>query len=102
MDPLNALASLIIGWHRVSKMQEWIRLIFQIMVSMIGSFCFVTGTALTASHNWPISVGSGLISAAVVLGVYVRRSALLKGMMFVFPAEEAGTEINTDIQVITK
>lgn len=102
MDPLNALASLIVGWHKVSKLNDWIRLVFQILVSMTGSFCFVTGGSLVSVQSWPISIGSGLISAGVVLAVFIRRSALLKGMLFVFPADEAKTEIETNIQVIQR
>jgi hypothetical protein len=102
MNPLDALATLIIGWHATSKAFQWVQLCFQIVVSMLGSVLFVTGSALIASRNWPFSIGSGLVSGAVVLVYYVRRSSLCKGMMFAFPEAEAKAEINTDMQVITK
>lgn len=69
---------------------------------MIGSFLFVTGTALTAQRAWPLSVGLGMITAAVTLVYYLRRSSLTKGMMFVFPVGEAKVEIETDVQVIQR
>ena len=107
MNPFEALASYFLGRVQKRVYQQWMRLIFQIAVSMAGSFLFIAGTVMAgAVASFPPSValvlglGSGMMSAALVLVYYLRRSPLTRGMMFVFPAQEALQELQTDFQVI--
>jgi hypothetical protein len=101
-DPFAALAQIILGIYNGRKVQRWISLLFQMLFSAISTFLFICGTSLVASKSWTISIGSGMISAALVLVIFFRRSPLTKDMMAVLPADEAKVEINTDIQVIEK
>lgn len=102
VDPFAALAQIILGIYNGRKVQQWISLLFQMAFSAVSTFLFVCGTSLATSRNWPISLGSGMISSALVLVIFFRRSPLTKGMMAVLPQDEAKTEINTDIQVIER
>jgi len=99
-------------------------LVFQMAFSSVVSFLYTTGSSLLAiivanalgkdfviqgtpihvpSYAvWPAAIGLGLVSSAVSLTYYFRASELTKGMTAVLPAGEAGTEINTDTQVIHK
>lgn len=101
-DPFAAIAQIIIGIYNSGKVQRWVSLIFQMLFSAVSSFLFVCGTSLVASKSWTLSIGSGMITSALVLVVFFRRSPLTKNMIAVLPADEAKMEINTDIQVIEK
>ena len=100
MDPFHAIAEVVLGVYKERKVQNWCKLIFTLGFSAVTTFMYVTGGALAATKSWPVSIGSGMISSAVILTVLFRRSDLTKGMIVALPAEEAKTEINTDIQVI--
>ena len=107
MNPFEALASYILGRIQQKVYQAWMRLVFQIAVSMAGSFLFMAGTVMIGavakcppSAALVLGLGSGMISAAVILVYYLRCSPLTRGMIFVFPAQEALQELQTDFQVI--
>lgn len=102
MDPFNAIGNVILGVYKERKVQAWVKLIFTMGFSAGTTFLYVTGGSLAATKSWPISIGSGMISSAVILTVLFRRSDLTKGMIVALPAEEAKTELGTDIQVIGK
>lgn len=109
MNPFDALAQYFLGKIQQKVYQTWMRLLFQIAVSMIGSFLFIAGATMVASvAKMPagdalvLGLGSGMVTAACVLVYYVRRDPNLKGMMFVFPQAEAEKELNSNMQVITK
>ena len=100
MDPFHALAEVVLGVYKERKVQAWAKLIFTLSFSAVTTFLYVTGGSLAATKSWAISIGSGMISAAVILTVLFRRSDLTKGMTVALPEDEAKTELNTDIQVI--
>jgi len=100
MDPFHAIGEVVLGIYKERKVQRWCVLLFTMGFSGVNTFLFVTGTALVSSRSWPIAVGSGMISSAVILTVLFRRSDLTKGMTVALPEDEAKTELNTDIQVI--
>lgn len=106
MNPFSALAELAVGFWKAGKAQAWTRLVFALMLSGLLSFLFVCGTALVALHTtpgcWPLSIGSGMVMAAIAMTVVFRRSPLTKGMMLVVPTEEAAKELATDLEVIQK
>lgn len=105
IDVLGFIAKL----RHETKLFEWVALLFQLGASMLGSFLILGGITLTSAAfkygpamAWPLGIGSGMVSAAITLAVFLRRSPLVKGMMFVFPAEESAAELKTDIQVLSK
>ncbi len=100
MDPFHALADVVLGVYKERKVQNWCKLIFTLSFSAITTFLYVTGGSLAATKSWPISIGSGMVSSAVILTVLFRRSDLTKGMIVALPEAEAESEIKTDIQVI--
>lgn len=102
MDPLNALASLILGVYKEGKAQKWIKLCFEVGFSVIGTFLFSCGSALITGARVSISVGTGMISSSIILFSLLRKSDLTKGMTFMAPAKEALEEINTDTQTIVR
>jgi hypothetical protein len=102
MDPMTALASLIIGIYKEKKIQSWLTFLFQLSFSATASFLFVCGTTLISSKSWTLSIGSGMVVSSVTLVVFFRKSSLTRGMMAVLPEEEATKELTTDIQIIEK
>lgn len=109
MNPFDAIATYFLGKIQQKVYQKWITLLFQVAVSMAGTFLFVAGSIMVgsvakmpASDALVLGIGSGMVASACVLVYYVRRDPNLKGMMFVFPEAEATQEINSDMQVITK
>lgn len=106
MAPLDAVAGIIVGIYSTNKktkvLQQWLTLLFQMFCSGVITFMFTAGTTMITSKSLVLSIGTGLISTAVILTVYLRTSPLTKGMMFVLPAQEAKEEINTNVQVIQK
>ena len=101
-DPFSALATIIVGIYTERKVQQWISLLFQMGFSTVATFLFICGSSLIASRSWTISIGSGMLSGAITLVIFFRRSPLTKGMMAVLPSAEAQKEILEDIQVIQK
>ncbi len=110
LDPLGSLVDLILGIYKEKKVQNWFKLIFQIVYSGVITFMTSVGTTFLStikitnklSLAWSISIATGLISSAVVMTYYFRKSSLTTGMMLVLPEEEATTEINTNLQTINK
>lgn len=90
------------AWRRTTKFFEWVRLCASLAFSGLTSFMFACGTALVANQSKPFSVGSGLVTGAVMMTVVWRSSPLTKGTVVALPAEEAAKELNTNVQVITK
>ena len=97
-DPLKFIADL----KDHTKIFQWITLLFQVAVSLMGTFMLACGGALVAKASVPWAIGHGMVWDAIVLAVFTRRSPLLKGMMFVFPSDEARQEIESGIQVIER
>jgi hypothetical protein len=117
MDPFQALASLISSKLKDSAIALWLKLIFQLIVSMAGSFLIafaaaiagmaaanLQGSKLGPAMMFVVALGAGAGTAAIVLVNQIRQnqSKLLRGMRFVFPSLEAAQEIETDLQTIQK
>lgn len=98
VDPL----AWIDAWKKRTALFEWVTLLTTLAFSSITSFLYACGTALMAGRSKPFSIGSGMVSAAVMATVLWRRSPLTKGTTVALPSAEAATEINTSTQVITK
>lgn len=102
MNPWDGVAHFFLGLIEQKKIQGWYTLIFQLVFSSLVTFLYVTGSALAAGTNALISVGLGMVSAALVLTVLFKRSPMTKGMLAIIPAEEMIKENTTNLQVIDK
>jgi hypothetical protein len=86
-------------WRKTTQLFAWLSLLFQMGLSALCTFLFVTGTALVANTDVWVSIGAGMISTSVVLGTFFGISPLTRGMFFVRPAAEAKAEIESDIAI---
>ena len=104
MNPFEGLASFVLGWMKQTAIAAWMKFLFELGFSAAVSFLFVCGSVLIVSENWPLSIGSGMITAAVAATALFRKeqSRLTRGLLVVLPAAEAAKEIQTDLQTITK
>lgn len=102
MTPWDAVGNVIVGIYKEKKAQRWVTLIFQMSLSACVTFSFVCGSSLIASRSFAVGIGSGMVSAAIVVVYFFRRSDLTKGMMLVAPSEEAVKEMDSNLQVIQK
>jgi ABC-type multidrug transport system permease subunit len=104
MDPFQGLADFVLGKLKQSAIALWLKFLFEILFSASVSFLLIFGSALVTSRNWALAVGSGAITAAVVMTVVFRKetSRLTRGMLVVLPALEAEKELATDLQTIQK
>lgn len=98
VDPFQWISA----WRRDTRLFEWCRLYSSLAFSGFTSFLFVCGSALMANQSKLFAIGSGMVSAAVMMTVVWRSSPLTKGTSVALPAEEAAKELQTNIQVITK
>jgi hypothetical protein len=109
MNPFDGLAKYFLGRIEQKIYQAWVRLVFQIAMSMLGSFLFIAGSTMVAAvaSSSPsvavvLGIGTGMMFSALVLVYFLRRSPLTKGMMFVFPSAEAAKELETGFQTIER
>jgi hypothetical protein len=102
MDPLNALATFILGKMKESAMALWLKLVFTMLFSATVSFLFTCGSVLLTTRSWTIAAGSGMIMASLAMTVLYRKSALTRGLTVVLPAAEAAKELDTDFQTISR
>jgi hypothetical protein len=118
MDPFQAGVEFVLGRLKQSAMALWLKLLFQIAVSMVGSYLLIFGTAIGAmavtnakgaTHLDPammivLARGAGSTAAALVLVNLIRceQSKLLRGMTFIFPSAEATLELATDFEKLQK
>jgi ABC-type multidrug transport system fused ATPase/permease subunit len=97
-DPLGFIASL----KKTTKLFQWVSLLFQMALSAFVSFCSTAGGVLMANKSWPLAIGSGLTSVAVVLSIFFVTSDLTRGMMLVRPEKEAEAELSANVAVTRK
>jgi hypothetical protein len=118
MDPLNALATFVLGRIKEGLYAQWLKFLFELGFSAVGSFLITAGAVLTSSAAatllkgtpfpavviWSFALGSGFTAAAVSMIVLFRResSRLTKGMLVVFPSAEAAIELAANLQSIQK
>lgn len=103
MDPLGALASIFVGWHRTGKLDSWaqqvlswLKLLLGIFLSFFLTFNTVAGTSLMAGKGWAFSVGAGMLSGAALATVAFLRAdrALTAGVVLAVP--QAAIEAQLD------
>ena len=94
--------SWISAWRRDTRLFEWVTLLTSLGFSGTVSFLFTCGSSLMAGKSWPLSIGAGMVMAAVMLTVVWRRSPLTKGTTVALPETEAEKELGTNTQVIDK
>jgi hypothetical protein len=98
----GAISSAITKLVEIHRIDRWCRLVFTMGFSANVSFLVTCGGALAAHRPTFEAVGTGMISAAVMMTVLFRRSDLTKGMIVAIPEQEARAEITTDTQIISK
>jgi hypothetical protein len=118
MDPVNDLLGFVLGWIKQGLWAQWLKFLFELGFSAVGSFLVICGGVLTSSALatllkgspfpaiviWSLAIGSGFTAAAVSMIVLFRResSRLTKGMLVVLPSAEAAIELATNLQTIQK
>lgn len=104
MNPFDAIATFVLGKIKEGIWAAWLRFLFELIFSAAVSFLFVCGTLLAATDAVTLAIGSGMVTAAIVMVALFRResSRLTKGMIVVLPSAEAAKELETDLQVIQK
>ncbi len=121
MDPLNDLATFVLGRIKQGMWAEWLRFLFELAFSGVVSFltgfsgslaaCGVTllsGKAPSLTPAWAlvIALGAGAGWAAISLTKKFRQASdkLTKGMSVVLPGAEAALELTNEFstQTITK
>jgi len=104
VNPFDALATFVLGRLKQSATAAWMKFIFELVFSAIGSFLFICGGVLVSSRSWTLAAGSGMIVAAIAMTALFRKeqARLTKGMLVVLPSAEAAKEIETDLQTIEK
>lgn len=92
MDPFQGLADFVLGRLKQSAMALYLKAIFSMIASGVISFLLVCGTSLVSTRLWTVSVGSGMIVAAVALTLAFKQSDLAKKISIVVPSLEKQAE----------
>ncbi|SRR6266849_9248528 len=79
-----------------------VKLVFSFVFSYLTTFSFVCGSALAAQRPVLISIGSGMVSGAVVVTYLFRRSPLTKDLFVALPEAEAAKEMDTNMQTLQR
>jgi hypothetical protein len=100
----DPLADLILGKIEHSMIGAWLKFLFEMAFSAVGSFLIICGFSLTLTRSWALATGNGMMSAAIAMAVLFRKetSRLTKGMLVVLPELEANKEVEADLQTIQK
>jgi hypothetical protein len=121
MNPFEGLAKFALGLIEQKTLQNWLKLLFEMIASGILTFMltcgvfligsklwaiyfpdFNTGIAVVPEGDWALSIGLGLVTSAMMVIAVFRRSPLSKGLMLVLPSWEAAAEIAANIQEIER
>lgn len=98
MDPLRALADIVVGWHAAGQLQGWLRLLFGITFSFAVTFNTVCGGALATGGDVSVSVGMGMVSGAAMAAVAFFRAnkKLTEGVVVALPQKTVEDQITPD------
>lgn len=100
MDPFQGLASFVLGWMKNSATALYLKAIFSMIASGAISFLLTCGTLLVSTRVWSVSVGAGMIVAAVTMTVAFRQSDLAKKVSIVVPElEQQDEQVNGVVTV---
>ncbi len=104
MNPLDALATFVLGRIEQGVWSQWLKFLFELLFSAVVSFLFICGSVLATTRSPSVAIGSGMVMAAIAMTTLFRRekNKLTKGMLVVLPSAEAAQEIATDLQTIQK
>ena len=104
MDPFQGLAEFVLGRLKQSAIALWLKFLFEILFSASVSFLLICGSVLVTSEEYTLAIGSGMITAAVVMTVVFRKetSRLTRGMFVVLPELEAEKELASNLETIQK
>ena len=93
MDPLHALAEILIGWHRTGKMvqfadnfRRWAAGLVGLMISYVLGYSGGKGDALLAGKPEAIATGIGLLTAgACMLASFLRSGKTFRDVVVANP-----------------
>jgi hypothetical protein len=104
VNPLDALATFVLGRIEQGVWSQWLKFLFELLFSAVVSFLFICGSVLATTRSPSVAIGSGMVMAAIAMTTLFRRekNKLTKGMLVVLPSAEAAQEIATDLQTIQK
>lgn len=95
-DPFVALADLIVGWHKASQLQAWLKLIGGCLLSFWLTFNTVCGGALIAHVPVPVAIGYGMtVGSAMAYVAFLRANPkLVAGITVAVPTDTATDRID--------
>lgn len=104
MDPFQGLAAFVLGRLKESAIALWLHFLFELIFSAVVSFLLTCGMGLISSQDVAVSIGVGMVTAAVCMTVVFRKemSRLTKGMFVVLPELEAEQELKSNLEIIQK
>jgi hypothetical protein len=104
LDPLNDLATFVLGRIKQGLYAQWLKFLFELGFSAVVSFLFGCGSLLFSHAPAAVAIGFGMLWAAMAMTYLFRResSRLTRGMLVALPADEAAKELNTNFQTIEK
>ncbi|MBZ5703255.1 MAG: hypothetical protein LAN84_15590 [Acidobacteriia bacterium] len=93
MDPLHALADLIVGWHRTGKMvqfadnfRRWAAGLVGLTISYVLGYSGGKGGALLAGKPEAIATGIGLLTAGgMMLASFLRSGKMFRDVVVATP-----------------
>jgi hypothetical protein len=91
MDPLNDLATFVLGRIKQGLYAQWLKFLFEMAFSAVVSFLVMCGGPLVAGARAGIAIGNGMIWAGMAMVYLFRRerSKLTAGMIVALPGDEA-------------
>ena len=104
MDPLNDLATFVLGRIKQGLYAQWLKFLFEMAFSAVVSFLVMCGGPLVAGARAGIAIGNGMIWAGMAMVYLFRRerSKLTAGMIVALPGDEAAKELAANFQTIQK
>jgi len=102
MDPLNALASLIVGWQRTGKMLQFADNFRRYASGLVGlaiswtlGYCGGKGGALIAGKPEALATGIGLLTAgACMLVAFTRSRAAFADIIIATPQNVVAAQVD--------
>lgn len=103
LDPIAGAVSLVIGFIRTHKLNEWAKLCFAMTWSYGTAFSFAAGSAMMAHQPAFVAIGTGMVMGASVVCFLFARSPLTKNLMVSLPkALIVDAEINQELVTIER
>jgi hypothetical protein len=112
MDPLNDLATFILGRLKQGMYAKFLTLACELFLSGLGGFLVGSSVSIGGALGLKLAPAVALLSglaggnmlAAICIGAAMRadKTGLMKNMRIVWPDQEAAAEMATGLQTIEK